>query len=237
MSGTMTRPKGLKLAGEFSVIVVGVLTALAADSWMEMRDEAARVRAAIPLLIRDLEADSVRMSATARFVLPHDTVFATLMMTPPEADLPVDSVAGLVQRLWQGSGDFSPSRSIYESLLQTDGVRHIGHLELQAALAGYYQEGQADVSLWSDHYIEQVTRLIDLSGRHVVMTPSTLEEGLRVQRAIPKTLGTSWSDVRKDDEFMWQIGVMNTFEEVLGSKIAAAQEVNAGLRRDLQLLL
>ena len=55
--------RGLRrIVGEFSIVFLGVLLALAADGFRESRAESAEARASLELLLSDLAADSADFS-------------------------------------------------------------------------------------------------------------------------------------------------------------------------------
>ena len=224
--------KLLRALGEFSIIVVGVLVALAADSWLTDREDAERSRAAIALLIADLETDSIRMAQVAGGAPPHDTVSATMFSTAPEAALTADSVVLLFRRLSIGS-DFVASRSAYESLSQTDGIRHIGSPELQSQIVHYYRELQADVANWYGMWGVRYDRYLQLMGRHLAPAVGSFEDGMVSWTAIPIEVTTSWAEIRGDSELMSQIWGMGAYEQNLNLMIRDAQVANQDLRRSL----
>ncbi len=217
------------MLGEFGIVVVGVLAALAADSWLAEQDEIERSRSAVALLVADLETDSMRMAQVARFALPHDSVSATIFATPREADLPSDSVARLLLRLMSG-GAFVATNSTYEALIQTDGVRHIGGSDLQFAIVRYYREQQAEVTSWHNQWSVRYDRFQELVGRHISPAPNSFEEGMEPWNTIPLRVTTSWDELRSDSELMTQIWAVGAYEEVLGRVIRDAQAANTNLR-------
>jgi len=215
--------------GECFIIVVGVLVALAAENWLQNREDAQRARAAIVLLVEDLRADSTSLSQALAPGARRDTLAARLFSSP---DLSGDSALSLLRALFN-SANYLPTRSTFESLLQTDGVRHIGDTELQVALLRYYQETQPNVSVWNQWYLDQYFLFIERLSRHISPDPATLEEALQERTAQPLELKTPWPEVRDDNQLMMQIWYARNFEQVLDRYLLAALQSNADLTRVL----
>jgi hypothetical protein len=213
--------------GEFAIIVIGVLVALAAENWLQDREDGERARAAIVLLLEDLRADSTSLSQALAPGARRDTLAAQLFSDP---DLSGDSALMLLRALFN-SANYLPTRSTFESLLQSDGVRHIGDTELQVALVRYYQETQANVSVWNQWYLDQYFLFIERLSRHISPSPASLEEALQVRTAQPLELRTPWPEVRDDNELMTQIWYARNFEQALDLRLLEALETNADLSR------
>ena len=153
---------------------------------------------------------------------------ALLMRSDP--GFPPDSAANLLRRFLVGSDVYSPRRTTFESLLQTNGVRHIGDVHLQAEIVRYYQETQSDVSDWLVLWLEQYQKYTDHLTRHRVVSPSTMEEALGGWHSMDVGLATSWEVVRHDTELMSRIWMVDAYGGNLLRRAVEAVEANTNLR-------
>lgn len=222
------RTRLTRLAGEFSVIVVSVLVALAADGWWEEQGREERAQATADLLLVDLAADSAAFARLARFPLAHDSLRAIIWATPPEADLPSDSVVTLLRRLVI-MAPYAPTRAAFESLVASDGVRFVGGDSLQVEIVQYYERFQADVTWWYGWFTEENRVLYDLLREVQVPAPSSVEEGMQPWTRVPQRLASSWPGVRGNEVLMSQLWYNQIYEQNLGDMVARAVEANASL--------
>ena len=229
MAENNTPPRVVRLLGEFFVIVIGVMVALAADSWMKSAEEAERVQAALTLLVEDLVTDSTRMEELVPYPPRHDSIRATLWSTPSDAAMAEDSVLVLFRRLLGGQ-DFQASRSTYESLVATDGIRFLDDAQLRADLMQYYEERQVDVVHWQGWYVQMWVALSEMIREYQTPAPADFEEGLRHWSQVPQRLTTSWREIRQDEVFMSQLWLAAIYEQAL------RQTVEAGLQANIELL-
>lgn len=223
------------MIGEFGMIVLGVMVALGADSYMDSRDEAERARASLSLLVEDLVSDSSRMQDIAYYPPAHDSVRAILWSTPSSAALPDDSVLVLLGRLFI-MPDFAPSRTTYESLVASDGIRYLGDAAFRAQLVRYYQEHQVDVAQWYDWWSREYIVMADLLREVQTPGPADFDEAMRRWTRVPQRLTKSWREIRSDDILMSQLWQVDTYEQNLAARISDALESNAALVEQVRTL-
>ena len=218
-----------RILGEFTIIVLGVLVALAAESWRQDREDARSARSAISLLVEDLRTDSTRLAGVLRPGPRRDTASARLLYNASNPTFSSDSAAFLLVDLLAGSDVYAPRRATFESLLQNDGVRHIGTPDLQARLVRYYQETQADVAAWLELWKQQYQAYTDQLAKHASPTPATMEEALGVWRRTTVTVETPWPELAADRELMSRIWLVRGYERNTHNRVRAALEANAAL--------
>lgn len=150
------RTHGARWAGEFVVIVVGILAALAVDGWVQAREDREAEAMYVERLIADLRWDleeieqsrrsGESLQASASWLLRElGTPRSSLTDVSPRFRL-VDSipafegvsVAEIVVMSMQRQRQMDHRRSTWDELLATGGVRVIRNTELRAALAEYY---------------------------------------------------------------------------------------------------
>lgn len=135
----------VRLAGEFVVIVVGVLVALAVDEWREGRVERARetgyYRALAADLERDLEEYDFALAMTARSHAAADQVLAVVRGEDPD-----EVVGPLVLAVRWASWVNYPawSSGTIEELMASGSIRLIRDRDLKSAMFRYYD----DVNEW-----------------------------------------------------------------------------------------
>lgn len=220
---------------EFLIVLLGVMGALFAESWRQDRDEARSAEASIALLLEDLRTDSARLGGVLGFLPIRDTASAIILLETRRPEISPDSALTLLRRLLVAS-DYAPSRSTYESLLQNDGLRHLGSADLQARIVRYYQETQTDAVLWYDAHR---TAYDDYALRvrfHSVPTPTTMAEVQGGWFQMPGEFARPWADVRADNELMSSIAAVRAYESNLQVRFQRAAVANTALRKALREL-
>ena len=164
-----------RLAAEFVVIVVGVLVALAADSWWQSRQDRAAEDRALRSLLADFEAAS---AALERQVAAVDSAAvaaeALLGLVSPEADLgQADSLAQLLPRIIRRP-TFHPPTGTLNELLGSGTLSLIQNDSLRAKLASFHS--QLEGLTVTQEYGSRVVfdQLVPYLNQHVPM----LEYGL-----------------------------------------------------------
>ena len=184
----------------FGVIVVGVMTALAGDAWLEARGGKARAEALLPLLQEDLTADSISASRIVRTRAWHDSIYATMWATPAEAILPQDSVIGLLVGVLT-TYPFGENRTAFEALTDTDGLRYLEAGALAPPLLRYYQR-QESVVLWASRATQQYDVVMQLVGQYLTPRSANMEDGLANWTGVPLELTGTWAEIRQDESLM-----------------------------------
>jgi len=216
-------------AGQFALIVVGVMVALAGDNWVQEREEADRAEAALALLADDLRADSERLARLAPFPLRHDSLRAIVWSTPPDAQISQDSVLVLFRRLILAQ-PYEPPRAAYESLLASDGLRYIPDEALRGEIVRYYEESQAQLVLWYDLWSQLNLDFFKLTRFVQTPAPTSIDEGLEGWLRVPKRLVREWPAIRRDDELMGQLWLVSIYSRLYGDQLDRVVEANQDLQ-------
>ena len=224
-----------RLVIEFAVIVVGVMTALAGDAWLENRSGSARAEALLPLLREDLAADSLEASRIVQAFPTHDSVYATFWATPVDAVLSADSAWVLLREVLRTS-PFRGTRSAFDALTDTDGLRYIDEGALAPELLRYYQR-QGELAHWSARALEQYDVLSRLIGAYVTPSPTSVAEGMRWWTEVPMSVTAPWSRVRSDEELMTGLWYRSAYEEVAAQSAEALLELNRELMLTINALM
>lgn len=141
-----------RLLGEFLVIVVGVLVALAVDAWRGDQAEAQLARQHLQALLVDLTEDSMMLSRMDDGLVAKREALNSLRAVA-WSDLPAspDSVARLLSPSAMYGWKMPEAQSAaYEELKNTGGLRLINDADLRSAIVGYYESWQ--------HQIERLDR-------------------------------------------------------------------------------
>jgi hypothetical protein len=123
-------------AGEALFIMLGILLALAADTWWDERTERVQEREYLLALQGELELLRDQGLGVARVVVGIETSSAELLGISarwPDLTVPRDSVAELLIGLGEEI-DWAPRLSVYEDLLNTGSVRIIRSEEVRHGL-------------------------------------------------------------------------------------------------------
>lgn len=158
--------------GEFLVIVVGILVALAVDGWVQDREDRQAEAKYLERLIEDLEWDLAQMDEVLEsklhfdraitgvlrllgdphaetkgraFTLPDGTEPLAAPVPPP--DLPEDSVVEAFSQAFGGMREFDHRRGTYDELISTGATRVLRDSDLRSAIASYYSAVDANLEL------------------------------------------------------------------------------------------
>ena len=138
----MTGPVALRLAGEFVIIVAGVLVALAVDQWNRDRLDRSEEREIIERLISDMEVD-VRGIESGLSVLPRkeqglqraDSVLGESDGRPQD---PVIFLSDVIYGAQYGWNQFAARRTTFDELLGSGAFSLIRETELRESISDYY---------------------------------------------------------------------------------------------------
>jgi len=163
-----------RLAGEFVVIVVGVLVALWVDQLREARNNAELEIEYLQSFVIDLDADLAQFDETETWMRRQEAAAATVLALY-EGSPPTDNVADLVAAVETAGWQYFPSitRNTIDDLRSTGNLRLITDPALRRAIAAYY----ATVDTTSIPLAAMRDRIWDQYDGHVA---NVLEPGVRL---------------------------------------------------------
>jgi hypothetical protein len=217
-----------RVAGEFLLIIVGVLTAFALEAWwsayVELKEQ--RVYLGAIALEFDLVVEELgELTETHRTNVDDLTALRRLLLSG-RTELPRDSVLGFSRRLWRNQ-PFSPSMPVYVEFKESGRLSRIASGELARTLAEY--EIAAEQSLLFDRYVrESMVQSWEpvLSSRIPFVLTSDEEDWAR-------QVATSSAALAGDLEFMnlmaTRLDVETQLLEARRGLLAAAIHVSEGL--------
>ena len=150
-----------RLVGEFFLIVIGVLVALAVEATLENRQDDKLRDEYIARIQHDMEGDT--RAARNRIVFFTDVQrFSGEVLDWLETDAPVDHDILLASFYAAEVWPFLPNVSTYEDLLSTGNIRLLDNIDLRTSLSAYYNKGSTSRSGWnpSEYYREIVRGVI-----------------------------------------------------------------------------
>ncbi|HSM03811.1 MAG TPA: hypothetical protein VK858_04290, partial [Longimicrobiales bacterium] len=134
----------LRLGGEFIVIVVCVLMALAVDEWARASSDRTIEREYLEALVRDLDAEVEFLTAFPTGVLPLELADSALAEVGPvargTAPFPADTIAFLRQVIASRRtvAIASAGKPTFEELISAGSLRLIRSASLRSMLIAYY---------------------------------------------------------------------------------------------------
>lgn len=125
--------------GEFVVIVVGILVALAGDAWFDGRTERREEREALVALSEEFTASLGALETSRQ---RHRTYAAAtsrlLQWTGPDPQLPAgDTVSATLERALGFYSSYNDQRGVLDGIIASGGLRLIQNDSLRAMLAGW----------------------------------------------------------------------------------------------------
>lgn len=187
------------LGAEFTIIVLGVLSAKFVDTWLQDRQDAQRENVYLERLELDLQRDLVNLDAVIQYygnIRAHGlTVLAVL-----DGDRELDDF-GLLFSAFNAAEEwgFLLESSTFNDLQSTGGLALIDDVQFRLDLAEYYRQGESRAAVWDlpRQYRERVRGIIPNSlqtaihedcdsSRRPVNTASRTTEA-------PGVPGTYWS--------------------------------------------
>ena len=230
------RDKAVRAAAELTLIVVGVMIALAADGWKDDRADAARARDLTRLLIEDLRGDADDLAQLQAGGLSRDSAIAILMVDYDRGGLPADSVGTLLSRLNGSAMEYTARRSAYDALIQTDGLRLVATPEVRASLLDYYQRKQREVERVYGNYIGRSQEFQDVAIPLVQLRPSDVSQGLGSWTRWERTLAQPWSTIVQSTELSSALQIYKGYGQGLARRVNEAAEANHELQSVLTAL-
>jgi hypothetical protein len=134
----------LRMLGEFTVIVVGVLVALQLEAWRDRSAEAGRESEQLSALHSDFMANRARYAATIddqRRMLEHSEALLSVMGR--QAAVPPDSMGSLLGYGALSWYEVEPVTGAYDALIASGDIGLIQDAELRRELAEFFAELQA----------------------------------------------------------------------------------------------
>ena len=136
-----------KLVGEFVLIVVGVLVALAVETALEDRHDAGLRDEYIARIKADVEADKRAIANRVEFFTSVQQ-FCNDVLYWLKSDAPVDQQVVLASFYAAEVWPFVPSSDTYQDLQNTGNIRLLDDIDLRTNLSAYYNKAKLSQSGW-----------------------------------------------------------------------------------------
>lgn len=140
--------KNAKLVGEFVLIVVGVLVALAVETALENRKDSQLRDEYLARLRDDIELDKLAIDRRIEFFTDVQR-FSGDVLRWLGTDNDVDQEALLASYYAAEIWPFLPVRSTYDDLQNTGNIRLLDNIEVRTRLSGYYNRANTSISGWT----------------------------------------------------------------------------------------
>ncbi|HSM05741.1 MAG TPA: hypothetical protein VK858_14085 [Longimicrobiales bacterium] len=232
-------PVLLRVAGELTIIVVGVLIALWVDTLAEDRRDRAQEEAYLAGILSDLGTDSLGLEdrrATAQRGL--DVADRLLALRRNAAlDPPADSLAVWLFRA-AFVDNFQPLDHTYREILGAGGLSRLSDEALRRKISGYYRS-IASADFFTDWYKEEESDYWDLLANR--LHPDDFEAVSRSERGGQRLDPTRvLRQLRSDDELVNAILMNRHWTDlrlgITGRRLAANHDLAEALRDGLTRL-
>lgn len=153
--------KNAKLVGEFVLIVVGVLVALAVETAIESRKDESLRDEYLVRLRQDIELDRLAIERRMEFFTDVQR-FSGDVLGWLGTDTDVNQETLLASYYAAEIWPFLPARSTYDDLQNTGNIRLLDDIDLRTRLSGYYNKANTSISGWtpSEDYREVIRGVI-----------------------------------------------------------------------------
>ena len=151
-------PRG-RIVGEFFLVVLGVLTALMVDTWIEQRNDDKLRQEYLARLTGDLEADRQSLEYRILFFTSVRS-FGLQTLEKLRSGGPVDQDAILAAYYAAENFEFWPIGNTYEDLQNTGNIRLLDDIELRLALASYHSRASVARTNLTESYRKLVRGVI-----------------------------------------------------------------------------
>ena len=150
-----------KLVGEFFLIVIGVLVALAVETALDSRQDDNLRDEYIARIKQDIESDKRAVKHRIDFFSDIQR-FSDQVLVWLDTDAPVDHDVLLASFYAAEVWPFVPNSSTYEDLLSTGNIRLLDDLDFRASLSNYHNKANTSRSGWSpsEQYREIIRGII-----------------------------------------------------------------------------
>ena len=172
-------PRAGRLAGEFGVIVVGVLVALLAESWWDQRGERTREMEMLERIYEELPGDSARLAVWGQWLeLVEPSLEVAREVLSGGDPLPAPPALALS---YAAATQVSVERAVgtWDDLVASGGLADITDADLRQALVGFYGEFDAleeDGREVPDDYRIAVTALVPSPVTRRILENCILDE-------------------------------------------------------------
>jgi hypothetical protein len=214
---------GRRLIGEFFVIVMGVLAALAVDQWTQAREDRSTEASYLARIETDLMADSAELESRKRSADGGLARLRDLFVETRDADQ-VD-LSGYADNWFPLVGDgFAPqaTRSVFDELISTGRLGLIGDAEVRTALLSYYRESEGRTANNSILFQRGRDPLMELGWEAGVFVPAEFEPGPLVvghdELSSALRRAASFQTILSRNLTNWQIEVQRVLSIVRGAE-------------------
>ena len=154
----LAMPRG-RIVGEFLLIVIGVLSALMVDTWIEARNDDNLRQEYLVRLIGDLETDGRNLDYRFSFFTDVRS-FGLITLDSLRSNEPVEQEAVFAAYYAAEIYAFASLDSTYIDLYSTGNIRLLRDIDLRLALAAYHQRTEVVNRQNSEEYREIVRGII-----------------------------------------------------------------------------
>ena len=226
-----------RIIAEFFVIFLGITLSLAADDWMQNREDRATERVLLQELTADLRADSVGLSGMQDRLRDWDEAAVWLWRFGDVASTSPGEGLDQTLRLLNVT-DYQSVASAYTSLKDGGQLSLVTDSDLRRQIVQYYEVNQAYI-LQLEARIKEYNDDLTLALRpHIEFT---VAEGSNSFWPLgPVTIKTSWRELISDPDVRWTIEYLGTWagsvttniEQVLGSNSLLRGSITATLEEN-----
>ena len=219
-----------RIIAEFFVIFLGVTLSLAADDWLQNREDRGIERVLLQELTADLQADSLGLSDMQDRMRDWDEAAVWLWRFGEVTSTSAD--AGLEQALRLLTiTNYQPVASAYTSLKDGGQLSLVTDPKLRRQIIEYYEVDQAYI-LQLEARVKEYNDDLTLAVRpHIGFT---VAEGSNSFWPLgPVTIKTSWRELISDHDVKWTIEYLGTWAGSVTTNIEQVLSNNAVLRRSI----
>lgn len=209
-----------------SVLAVAVL----AVGFVQTRSDLADERAALQMILADLETDSVEL--TAQLNRGHTAERSVMwVLRNLEREMPVDTVLrGLMPLFYYTS--YEQVEAGYRNLLNAGRLTVIRNPELRRSVVDYFERSHPYMWQFHEMYMKVYQEFKETTGQYVHMMPDP--EGDVFAQNFHVDMVRPWAEMKADEEFLYKMTELGGIGSQFGIRIGQVLERNAELRGAIQ---
>lgn len=225
-----------RVAGEFIVIVAGVLVALAADDWRQGRERATVATASLNAMLSDLAADSVLLQGVIDSYRLDDASGTSLLAAIDDPAFPLDSAEALLEPFYLGA-PYAPSRAAFATALESGTLEFIADDDLRLSIVSYFDQSSTVFGGNFEDLLEELFELHELMRPHLRPRITPELSSMWPMPASPRRLVSSWEEFRSDNALLIQLLEFTIYAGYMVDFASGRLEANLALQRDIRSTL